>query len=124
MGFSWPIFKKVTSERFAALNAIYKSKFSCSCFTLGLIMNDIKLYNMFPVPSGLYHYVNISDEKDINYRALLLAEYRYIKSIQDKIRKNALNLYKHKINNGTNTALSKRCNDFTLLEKEYKNYVL
>ena len=79
---------------------------------------------MFPVPSGLYHYVNISDEKDINYRALLLAEYRYIKSIQDKIRKNALNLYKHKINNGTNTALSKRCNDFTLLEKEYKNYVL
>lgn len=84
----------------------------------------INLNNMFPVPSGMYHYVDISKEKDPHYKALLLAEYRYIKSIQERIRKNAVNLYKHKINNGISTSLSKRCNDFLLLEKEYKNFIL
>ena len=83
----------------------------------------INLNNMFPVPAGLCTYVNIQDEDDINYRNLLLAEYRFIKSIQERIRKNALNLYKHKLTNNNDTPLAKRCNDFLLLEKLCKEYI-
>ena len=77
----------------------------------------INLNNMFPVPKGTYTYVDISKEHNPKYKALLLSEYRYIKSIQDKIRKNAVTLYNHKIKNGNATALAKRCNEFTKLEE-------
>lgn len=82
----------------------------------------INLNNMFPVPSSEYTYVDISKEKDLKYRSLLLSEYRYIKAIQDKIRKNALIIYKHKIENKNSTGLAKRCNDFLLLEELCKKY--
>lgn len=83
----------------------------------------INLNNMFPVPISECTYVDISKEKDKNYRALLMSEYRYIKSIQDRIRKNALNIYNHKIENGNSTGLAKRCNDFKLLETLCKEYI-
>lgn len=82
----------------------------------------INLNNMFPVPAGECSYVNIGSVKDPAYRALLLSEYRFIKSVQEKIRKNAAALYKHKIANGNETALAKRCNDFALLESVCKKY--
>ena len=53
----------------------------------------INLNNMFPVPLSECRYVDISKVKDQHYKDLLLAEYRYIKSIQDKIRKNAATVY-------------------------------
>ena len=56
----------------------------------------INLNNMFPVPLSEAKYVDIRSERDSHYRALLLAEYRYIKSIQEKIWKNAQNVYKIK----------------------------
>ena len=74
----------------------------------------INLNNMFPVPKGVYSYVDISKEQNPKYKALLLQEYRYIKSIQEKIRKNAVTLYNHKVQNGNSTALAKRCNDFEI----------
>lgn len=83
----------------------------------------INLNNMFPVPKSEYISVDISKEPNPKYKALLLAEYRYIKSIQNKICKNALTVYKHKINNGNSTGLAKRCNDFGLLEQLYKEYL-
>ncbi len=82
----------------------------------------INLNNMFPVPESEYKYVKISDEPDDKYRSLLQAEYRYIKSIQEKIRKNAAVIYKHKLANGNSTGLSRRCNDFLTLEKLCKEY--
>ena len=82
----------------------------------------INLNNMFPVPSGVSRYVEISKENNPKYRALLLAEYRYIKSIQEKIRKNAVTLYNHKKQNGNTTALAKRCNDFNMLEEACERY--
>lgn len=82
----------------------------------------INLNNMFPAPAGECTYVNIGAVKDSAYRALLLSEYRFIKSIQERIRKSAASLYKHKIANGNETALSKRCNDFILLESVCKKY--
>ncbi|MBQ9692355.1 MAG: type III toxin-antitoxin system ToxN/AbiQ family toxin [Clostridia bacterium] len=83
----------------------------------------INLNNMFPVPLSETKYVDISSERDPRYRALLLAEYRYIKSIQEKIWKNARNVYKLKIKNGEASSLSKRCNDFLLLEKACADYI-
>ena len=83
----------------------------------------INLNNMFPVPIRECRYVDIKNVKDPNYRALLLAEYRYIKSIQGKIRKNALTVYRHKIKNADATPLAKRCNDFAALEKACMLYL-
>ena len=82
----------------------------------------INLNNMFPVPLTERKYVDIRRERDPHYRALLLAEYRFIKSIQEKIRKNAQNVYKIKIKEGTSSALAKRCNDFLALENACKDY--
>ncbi|MBQ8402063.1 MAG: type III toxin-antitoxin system ToxN/AbiQ family toxin [Clostridia bacterium] len=83
----------------------------------------INLNNMFPVPAGVYHYVDIAQEKDLQYKALLLAEYRYIKSIQEKIRKNAANLYKIKAREGDTTPLGRRCNHFSDLEAAYQKFI-
>ena len=83
----------------------------------------INLNNMFPVLLTERKYVDIRNERDPHYRALLLAEYRFIKSIQEKIRKNAQNVYKIKIKDGTSSALAKRCNDFLVLEKACKEYI-
>ena len=49
----------------------------------------INLNNMFPVQSKDYTYLDFSKEQDLNYKSLLESEYRYIKSIQGKIIKNA-----------------------------------
>lgn len=84
----------------------------------------INLNNMLPVPDGVCTYVDISKESNLKYKALLLAEYRYIKSIRDKIKKNAVILYNHKKQNGNTTALSKRCNDFERLEEACRKYKL
>ena len=82
----------------------------------------INLNNMFPVPPDLCTYVDINAQRNQKYKALLLAEYRVIKFIQDKIRKNAKTLYNLKIKEGETTALAKRCNDFLLLEKACNDY--
>ena len=82
----------------------------------------INLNNMFPVPLSECRYVNFETVRDPRYKSLLLAEYRFIKSIQEKIRKNANALYKHKQANGNKTPLAKRCNDFPLLETMCKKY--
>ena len=82
----------------------------------------INLNNMFPVPDGLASYVDISKEKDPKYKSLLLAEYRQIKSLQERIRKNAEVVYKHRLENGDMTKLGKRCNDFPALEAACKKY--
>lgn len=82
----------------------------------------ININNMFPVPFGLATYVDISKEKNPKYKSLLLAEYRAIKAMQEKIRKNANIVYKHRIENGDSSKLGKRCNDFTSLERACKEY--
>lgn len=82
----------------------------------------INLNNMFPVPKGKYTYVDISKERNKQYKMLLLAEYRFIKSIQEKIRKNAKIVYYLKINEKDSSSLTKRCNDFRKLEELCRDY--
>ena len=76
----------------------------------------INLNNMFPVPEGVYVKVDFSMVKDRKYKDLLIAEYRFIKSIKDKIVKYAYTLYMYKLRYKNTTPLAKRCNDFSLLE--------
>ena len=52
----------------------------------------INLNNMFPVPKGLCYYVDINSQSNPKYKSLLLAEYRVIKSIQEKITEERLSL--------------------------------
>ncbi len=82
----------------------------------------ININNMLPVPDGEYTYVDIPKIKDKQYRKLLETEYRIIRKLQDKIKGNAAELYKHKVNHGNATALAKRCNDFILLEEKCRQY--
>lgn len=82
----------------------------------------ININNMFPVPDGLFTNVDFSKEKNLKYRQLLQAEYRVIKSRQDLIRKNARIVYERKTDPGDHSALTKRCNDFLLLEEKAALY--
>lgn len=82
----------------------------------------ININNMFPVPDGLYTNVDFSKEKNSKYKQLLQAEYRVIKSRQDLIRKNARIVYERKTDSKDHSALSKRCNDFLLLEEKASSY--
>ena len=77
----------------------------------------INLNNMFPVPVSECKYVDFSMVNNKIYKDLLMAEYRIIKQMQEKIRKRAEQLYQHKRINGNSTPLAKRCNDFDRLER-------
>lgn len=82
----------------------------------------ININNMFPVPEKLYTKIDFSKEKDKNYVYLLRNEYRLIQVKEKLIRKNAKIVYKIKTNPKDNSSLSKRCNDFLLLEQKAKEY--
>lgn len=82
----------------------------------------LNLNCMIPVPDGVFHEVVFADVTDPKYRSLLQAEYRVVKQMNERIAKNALNLYKHKLENGNATKLAARCNDFAMLEELCKSY--
>ena len=81
----------------------------------------INLNNMFPVPEGQYEYVDIAREEDDKYRDLLRAEYRYIKKMEDKIRRSASILYRKKVE-GKKCAAAERCIDFRRMEEMCRLY--
>ena len=82
----------------------------------------ININNMFPVPKGLYTYIDIQKIRNPDYRALLQSEYRIIKKNRNRILKNANLVYHHRLEKGTSTPLGKRCHDFQNLEKACRNY--
>lgn len=82
----------------------------------------INLNCMFPVPDGLCQRVSIRGEPDTSYRSLLRNEWRIIRKMEDRIVRNARNLYRHKLANGNSTKLAARCNDFALLEEACRAY--
>ena len=106
-------------DYFAPLSS-FKPKHNQMKETLDFLKIDhyavINLNCMFPVPASECSYVDFSRISDRRYRSLLLAEYRIIHAMQEKIRKNAASVYKHKLVKGDSTPLAKRCNDFELLE--------
>lgn len=116
----------VNNMKYFAPLSSYKSKHNNMKNSLDFIKIGnyavVNINNMFPVPEGKYTYVDIGKVKNEQYKKLLMSEYRIIKKLQDKIKKNALELYKHKLEKGVSTSLSKRCNEFLLLEEKCKQY--
>lgn len=84
----------------------------------------INLNNMFPAPLSLCTQIFISNIKEESYKNLLRAEYRIIKQKSNKIINNAKIIYNHKLINDGKSKLSKRCNDFKLLEDKCSKYKL
>lgn len=82
----------------------------------------ININNMFPVPDGLYTYLDFSKENNFEYKQLLQAEYRIIKKRQNLIIKNARIVYERKNDPHDHSSLSKRCNNFALLEEKAALY--
>lgn len=78
--------------------------------------------NMIPVHEGVYHLVDVNGTKDSHYRYLSQAEAREINRQRNRILKNAIVLYRHKMRFGNATALAKRTNDFLRLEKMCQKY--
>lgn len=83
----------------------------------------ININNMIPVPKGQLIEFNINAEKNPHYKFLLQAESREINRQKERIRKNAEIVYKHKKRNGNLTPLSRRTNNFELLEKLSKDFL-
>ncbi len=112
---------------FAPLSS-FKPKHKAMKNTLDFIkVGDYAVINlncMIPAPSYVCHRVDFSQETDPRYRSLLLAEYRVIKQMRERIRKNAAEVYRHKIENGNGTKLAARCNDFLKLEAASRLYKL
>ena len=82
----------------------------------------INLNNMVPVPKSQIVEININNEKDLSYKYLLQAESREVNKQRNRIRKNAMIVYNHKLLYGNSTALAKRTNDFEQLEKLCREY--
>ncbi len=76
----------------------------------------INLNNMMPVIDGKYQSVDFNKVTDIKYKQLLKNEYKIIKAKSARIIKNANIVYNHKIKNGNETSLARRCCDFKKLE--------
>lgn len=114
------------TEYFAPLSS-FKEKHRKMKNSLDLIKIEniavINLNCMFPLPEKCRKYVEINKIADPQYKALLQIEYRFIRSNQDKIRKNAQELYKQ-VTENPNTKLAKRCNNFKNLEEVSKKFKL
>lgn len=82
----------------------------------------VNLNNMFPAPMNLCAKVIIKNLQNEHYRNLVRTEYRIIKKKQELIIKNAQAVYSHKVNSDGKSKLSKRCNDFTLLEQKCREW--
>ena len=85
-------------------------------------MAVINLNNMFPVPDGIYTLKNPRTEPNEQYRTLLNNEIRIIRQKTERIINNAKFVYNHKATNDGKSKLSRRCNDFKLLEAQCKEY--
>ena len=82
----------------------------------------VNLGSMVPVVKHCCHYIDFSEVADTKYRSLLVAEYIEIKNRKDTILKNAKIVYSHKLHNGNDTQLARRCADFKLLEEKAREY--
>lgn len=83
---------------FAPLSS-FKAKHECMKNGLDFIKVGnyavININNMFPVPDGAYTYIDITKVSNPQYKKLLTSEYRIIRKLQDKIKNNASELYRH-----------------------------
>ena len=93
------------------------------------LIGTIMINNMIPVPKTEITKIDISHEKDGDYKNLLINEYKWISDNKDLILRNSKNLYWLKINEhirktSKNEKMLEATLDFKNLEKalvEFKN---
>ena len=85
------------------------------------LYGTLRVSNMIPVPITEIQQYKIEEEKDINYKNLILAEIRYIKKNENMIRKNAQILYRQK-EKKMEISYVKNTLEFKLLEEKCKEY--
>ena len=82
--------------------------------------------NMIPVVNSALIPLNISSERDINYRYLLLNQYRELIKIQQEIYKKAMQVYALFAGAAplsvNDAKIKARCCDFLLLEEKMLDY--
>ena len=113
-------------DYFAPLSS-FKPKHKRLCETVDFLKVGtyavINLNNILPAPISLCTKVIIDAIQDERYKSLVRAEYRIIRQKSALILANAKFVYDHKILNDGKSKLSRRCNDFRLLEEKCKDYI-
>ncbi len=84
------------------------------------ILSVLDIKKMIPIPDGAYTKIEFDNIMDTDYKALLLKEYAFCKSIQDNIAQSATKIYEEQKSKGK---VYKFYCDFTALEDGCKKYV-
>jgi len=84
------------------------------------ILSVIDIKKMIPVKHGIYTYIDISMEQNLQYKSLLTKEYQFIKAIRREIVESASAIY-NKLLNGE--LIKFGCN-FLLLESICDSYTI
>lgn len=85
------------------------------------LYGTLRISNMIPVPLFELEAYDLSKEKDLKYKEVVLSELRYIKSNSKKIIKYANVIYNQKIKNVDAEYLKSTVN-FSYLEEKLKNW--
>lgn len=88
----------------------------------GEVVSSLRFNYMFPVPKELIAVRSITDEPDLQYRALLAQERQYCIKNQEEIRRLAERTYK-RVLLGKNPGLVANSCDFLLLEDQCRAYM-
>ena len=83
------------------------------------ILAVLEIKKMIPVPDNSFSKINFNQVSDLNYRALLLKEYHFLKPLEATIWSKAAKIYNKQIN--SNVVLPFHCN-YRLLESICDKY--
>lgn len=87
-------------------------------------MAVLRINNMIPVPSSVYHRIDFNTVSDINYRNLLHNEYRIIKTRESEIRLDARITYFTRLSEkNKGKPLYNICCDFNALENALQVWI-
>ena len=87
------------------------------------LKGTLRISHMIPVPLSELELYDADAETDIDYKALIQNEVIFIRKNSDKIRHNAMLIYKQKKLNDTSAGYVKSALDYSELEKLYSKYV-
>lgn len=87
-------------------------------------MAVLRINNMIPVIDQVVHPIKFNDISDMNYKYLLMSEYRIIKNREREIRKDSRIVYFYRLNeDNKGKKLYNLCCDYQLLEEKSKQYL-
>ena len=87
------------------------------------LKGTLRISHMIPVPLSELELYDADAETDMDYKALIQNEVIFIRKNSDKIRHNAMLIYKQKKLNDTSAGYVKSALDYSELEKLYSKYV-